>query len=136
MYDKTPYSAPDGLNNVEFTTLTSRQFAAIEETHSFTPGFGKLNPYRWQPRSGGQQSELKAINPDSARVDLRRRRYCIRGPGCSPGSNRKCQRLYGGIGGSPTYFYHWNSAQIYDDAFFTKGKHSSNLVAQWNALML
>ena len=27
MYDKTPYSAPDGLNNVEFTTVTSRQFA-------------------------------------------------------------------------------------------------------------
>jgi len=39
MYDKTPYSSPDGLNNVEFTTVTSRQFAAIEETHSFTPGF-------------------------------------------------------------------------------------------------
>src|SRR6202043_3765774 len=30
----------------------------------------------------------------------------------------------GGIGGSPTYFYHWNSAQLYDDAFFTKGTHS------------
>src|SRR6266446_2622040 len=28
MYDKTPYSAPDGLNNVEFDTLTSRQFAS------------------------------------------------------------------------------------------------------------
>src|SRR5882672_3404025 len=70
MYDKTPYSAPDGLNNVEFTTLTSRQFAAIEETHSFTPGF--VNSIR----IGGNHEvvvnnqSLKAINPDSARVDL------------------------------------------------------------------
>src|SRR6267143_234055 len=31
MYDKTPYSSPDGLNDVEFTTLTSRQFLAVEE---------------------------------------------------------------------------------------------------------
>ena len=30
----------------------------------------------------------------------------------------------GGIGGSPTYFYHWNSIQAYDDAFYTKGTHS------------
>src|ERR1035441_938722 len=28
MYDKTPYSSPDGLNNVEFNTLTARQFLA------------------------------------------------------------------------------------------------------------
>ena len=30
----------------------------------------------------------------------------------------------GGIGGSPTYLYHWNSAQAYDDGFYTKGTHS------------
>src|SRR6202140_5236100 len=39
MYDKTPYSSPDGLNNVEFTTLTARQFASVEETHIFASGF-------------------------------------------------------------------------------------------------
>src|SRR5262249_10914522 len=32
-FDRTPYSSPDGLNNVEFATLTSRQFVALEETH-------------------------------------------------------------------------------------------------------
>src|SRR5579864_3286994 len=37
MYDKTPYSSPDGLDNVEFSTQTARQFLAIEETHIFTP---------------------------------------------------------------------------------------------------
>src|SRR5207302_1278010 len=39
MFDRTPYASPDGLNNVEFTTLTARQFAALEETHIFSPGF-------------------------------------------------------------------------------------------------
>jgi hypothetical protein len=29
MYDKTPYSSPDGLNNVEFSTSTARQFLSL-----------------------------------------------------------------------------------------------------------
>src|SRR6266851_2491375 len=35
MFDKTPYASPDGLDNVEFDTLTSRQFLSVEETHIF-----------------------------------------------------------------------------------------------------
>src|SRR6266436_2611168 len=70
MYDKTPYSAPDGLNNVEFTTLTSRQFAAIEETHSFTPGFVNSVRIGGNHEVVSNNQSLKAINPDAARVDL------------------------------------------------------------------
>jgi hypothetical protein len=33
--------------------------------------------------------------------------------------------LSGGVGGLPTNFYHWNSYQVYDDAFLTKGTHST-----------
>src|SRR5215469_2551546 len=36
MFDRTPYSSPDGLNNVEFQTLTSRHFVALEETQIFS----------------------------------------------------------------------------------------------------
>ncbi|PYU63627.1 MAG: hypothetical protein DMG56_09245, partial [Acidobacteria bacterium] len=39
LFDRTPYSAPDGMNNVELGSLSSRQFLAAEETHSFTPTF-------------------------------------------------------------------------------------------------
>ena len=125
MFDKTPYSAPDGLNNVEFTTLTSRQFAAIEETHVFTPGFANSIRIGGNHEVVSNNQSLKAINPDAARTDL--------GVGGSAFAGRDAAQVLigggvsdftGGIGGSPTYFYHWNSIQLYDDAFFTKGKHS------------
>jgi len=66
---------------------------------------------------------LTAINPDAKRTDL--------GVGGAFAGRAASQVLIsgvtdftGGIGGSPTYFYHWNSAQLYDDAFLTKGTHS------------
>jgi outer membrane receptor protein involved in Fe transport len=124
MYDKTPYSSPDGLNNVEFTTLTARQFASLEETHMFTPGFVNSVRIGGNHEAVNNNESLKALNPDAARTDL--------GVGGTAFAGRAAPQVLiggvsdftGGIGGSPTYFYHWNSIQLYDDAFFTKGKHS------------
>src|ERR1700676_1650710 len=39
LFDKTPYTSPDGVNDVLLTTKSSRQIAVLEETHIFTPGF-------------------------------------------------------------------------------------------------
>jgi hypothetical protein len=125
MFDRTPYSSPDGLNNVEFQTLTSRQFVSLEETHIFSPIFANSIRIGGNHEAVNNNQSLKAINPDAARTDLgvggdafagRAASQVIIGGGVSPFS--------GGIGGSPTYFYHWNSLQLYDDAFVTKGKHS------------
>src|SRR5438128_1147892 len=124
MFDKTPYASPDGLNNVEFTTLTSRQFAALEETHIFSPGFANSIRIGGNHEAVNNNESLKAINPDAARIDL--------GVGGAAFAGRKAAQVLvgglsdftGGVGGSPTYFYHWNSIQLYDDAFFTKGTHS------------
>src|ERR1700732_3175204 len=125
MYDKTPYSSPDGLNNVEFSTLTARQFVAIEETHIFTPRFANSIRIGGNHEAVNNNESLKAINPDAARTDL--------GLGGTAFAGRAAAQVLfsggisdftGGIGGSPTYFFHWNSIQGYDDAFFTKGTHS------------
>jgi Carboxypeptidase regulatory-like domain/TonB-dependent Receptor Plug Domain/TonB dependent receptor len=125
MYDKTPYSSPDGLDNVEFSTLTARQFVAIEETHIFTPRFANSIRIGGNHETVNNNQSLKAINPDASRTDL--------GVGGTAFAGRAATQVLigggvsdfsGGIGGSPTYFYHWNSAQFYDDAFFTKGTHS------------
>lgn len=125
MYDKTPYSAPDGLNNVEFSTVTARQFVAIEETHIFTPRFANSIRVGGNHEAVNNNESLKAINADATRTDLgvagtdfagRAASQVLIGGGVSDFS--------GGIGGSPTYFYHWNSIQLYDDAFFIKGTHS------------
>jgi outer membrane receptor protein involved in Fe transport len=125
MYDKTPYSSPDGLDNVEFSTLTARQFVAIEETHIFTPTFANSIRIGGNHEAVNNNQSLKAINPDAARTDL--------GVGGTAFAGRAAGQVLigggvsdfsGGIGGSPTYFYHWNSLQLYDDAFYTKGTHS------------
>src|ERR1700674_5547116 len=125
MYDKTPYSAPDGLDNVEFSTLTARQFVAIEETHIFTPRFANSIRIGGNHEAVNNNQSAKAINPDASRTDL--------GVGGTAFSGRDASQVLigggvsdfsGGVGGSPTYFYHWNSLQFYDDAFLTKGTHS------------
>ena len=136
MYDKTPYSSPDGLNNVEFTTLTARQFASIEETHMFTPAFVNSIRIGGNHETVNNNESLTAINPDASRTDL--------GVGGTGFAGRAAPQVLisgvsdftGGVGGSPTYFYHWNSVQLYDDAFFTKGKHSVKFGGTVERMML
>jgi hypothetical protein len=137
MYDKTPYSAPDGLNNVEFSTLTSRQFVSLEETHIFTPAFANSIRVGGNHEAVNNNESLKAINPDAARADL--------GVGGTAFAGRDASQVLigggvsdftGGVGGSPTYFYHWNSVQLYDDAFISKGAHSFRFGVAFERMML
>jgi len=136
MFDKTPYSAPDGLNNVEFDTLTSRQFASLEETHIFTPRFANSIRIGGNHEAVANNQSQKAINPDASRIDL--------GVGGTAFAGRKAPQVLiggvsdftGGVGGSPTYFYHWNSIQLYDDAFFNKGTHSIRFGVAAERMML
>ena len=137
MFDRTPYSSPDGLDNVEFKTLTARQFVAIEETHIFSPQFANSIRIGGNHEAVNNNESLKALNSDAARADLgvggtffagRDASQVNIGGGVSPFS--------GGVGGSPTYFYHWNSVQLYDDAFLTKGKHSLRFGGAFERMML
>jgi len=136
MFDKTPYSSPDGLNNVEFNTLTSRQFVSLEETHIFTPAFANSIRIGGNHEAVSNNLSLKALNPDAAKAGL--------GVGGSGFAGRDASQVLisgvtdftGGVGGSPTYFYHWNSVQLYDDAFITKGTHSVRFGVAFERMML
>jgi Carboxypeptidase regulatory-like domain/TonB-dependent Receptor Plug Domain len=136
MFDKTPYSSPDGLNNVEFDTLTSRQFLSVEETHIFTPRFANSIRIGGNHEAVNNNQSLKALNPDATRADL--------GVGGTGFAGRDATQVLvgglsdftGGVGGSPTYFYHWNSLQFYDDAFLTRGTHSIRFGVAAERMML
>ena len=126
MLDHTTYSSPDGLNNVEFNTLTARQFLSLEETHLFSSNFVNTIRVGGNHERVDNNKSFKAINPLAADTGLgvggtgfagRDAAQVIIGGGVTP--------FTGGVGGSPTYLYHWNSIQAYDDAFKTHGTHST-----------
>jgi hypothetical protein len=132
LYDRTPYSSPDGLNNVEFDTKTTRQIFATEETHSFTASFVNSVRLGWNHEPVDNNKSVKAINPDASRVDL----GSFAGRAAPQVLISGLSDFTGGVGGSPTYLYHWNSAQLYDDAFYTKGTHSIRFGIAFERLML
>jgi len=120
LYDKTPYSSPDPVGNVELNTLSSRQIVAIEETHSFGTSLVNAARFGYNHENVNNDASLSAINPAAADTSL----------GAFPGRDAAVvnvnglSSMTGGVGGLPTYLYRWNSFQGYDDAFFNKGTHS------------
>ena len=120
LYDRTPYSSPDSLGNVQLGSLTSRQIVAAEETHSFTTSFINAARFGYNHELVNNNQSLSAIRKVAADTSLAafagRDAAFVNVGGLSP--------MSGGVGGLPTYFYHWNSFQAYDDAFFSRGTHT------------
>jgi len=123
LFDRTPYSSPDSFNNVLLGSRTARQIVAAEETHSFTTSFinaARFGYNRDTVNNNESLSAIKGANSPAADPSL----------GAFAGRNAANVKvgglttLPGGIGGLPTYFYHWNSFQGYDDAFLNRGTHS------------
>ncbi|MGB2889523.1 MAG: TonB-dependent receptor [Candidatus Acidiferrales bacterium] len=121
MFDRTPYISPDPFDNAVISTLSSRQIVAAEETHSFTPAFLNAIRFGYNHERVNNDQGVSAINPAAADKTLgsfggQNASQVMIGGGLDP--------LPGGVGGLPIYFYHWDSFQVYDDAFITKGTHS------------
>ncbi len=120
VFDRTPYSAPDGMNNVKLGSLSSRQFLAAEETHSFTPIFVNAVRFGFNHEAVNNNQSTGAINPVAADSSL----GSFAGRNAAQVQIGGASLLPGGVGGLPTYLYRWNSFQVYDDAFLNRGKHT------------
>jgi carboxypeptidase family protein/TonB-dependent receptor-like protein len=120
LFDKTPYSSPDNMGNVQLGSLSSRQIVAVEETHSFTPTFVNAVRFGYNHESVNNNQSLAAINPKAGDGSL----GAFTGRDAAFVNITGVTAMPGGIGGLPTYFYHWNSFQGYDDAFLNRGTHS------------
>ncbi len=122
VWDRTPYSTPDGMNNVLLGDYTKDQMYIVEWTHSFKPTFVNAVRVGFNRQRADVDYSVSAINPAAGDLSL----------GANPGRTAAqvnglgggIPLMTGGIGANPTYLYRWNSYQVYDDAFFTHGKHS------------
>jgi hypothetical protein len=118
--DKSNTNTIDEFKNKSIDTATSSTFATIAETHSFSSNFVNSARFGFHRDFQGGPAGAHAINPLVSDSTL----------GAIPGFDA-AQVFFGGTpiftGGltSPNpQVNHWNTFQVYNDAFWTKGKHS------------
>jgi len=120
MYDNSPSSQNDEFNNKLIFTKTRRQLVSLEENHVFQSSL--MNSFRlgYHREFAAAPSGSQAINPLAADTSL----------GYVPGDTvgfigvPGLTFFTGGVSTQAPAEYNWNSWQIYDNVFFTKGIHS------------
>lgn len=120
LYDRTPYSSPDGMNNVLLGSSSARQIVAVEETHSFAPTFVNAVRFGYNHEAVNNNQSLTGINPASTDSSL----GSFAGRNAAQVQIGGASLMPGGVGGLPTYLYRWNTFQVYDDAFLNRGTHT------------
>ena len=120
MFDNGKTEGPDSFNNNIIGTLSRRQAAVLEETHSFGAHMANSARLGFSRVVSQAAKSLKAINPLAADTSL----------GFLPGqpvgiiTNSELSTFPGGFGAVGEFDFHYNSYQFYDDAFATLGTHS------------
>ena len=120
MFDRTPFTSDEPLGVVLLGALTKRQLVSIEESHTFNQNLVNTVRIGYNRVTADNNRPVKAILPAAGDTSLgaipgRYATACL----CPVGTF-----MEGGLGGTPTYFYRWNTYQVYDDAFLTTGRHS------------
>jgi hypothetical protein len=120
LYDNSPSRQNDEFNNKLIFTKTKRQLASVEENHLFSSSL--MNSFRlgYHREYAAAPSGSKAINPLAADTSL----------GYVPGDTvgfigvPGLTFFTGGLSTQQPAEYNWNSWQVYDNVFLTKGKHT------------
>ncbi|HEV2387038.1 MAG TPA: TonB-dependent receptor [Candidatus Acidoferrales bacterium] len=120
LIDRADSQEPDNFNLKLIGSLTRRQLATLEETHIFSPSFVNAIRFGYSRYVSDAPRTLNAINPAAADPSL----------GFVPGlpvgliNISGIANFQGGLGAVGEYIFHYNSYQVYDDAFLTRGIHS------------
>ncbi|HWY70266.1 MAG TPA: carboxypeptidase regulatory-like domain-containing protein [Terriglobales bacterium] len=120
MFDTSTNSSPDPFDAVVMAAESRRQLVSLEETHTFSANFVNALRFGFSRVLSDGPKTLSAINAAAKDPSL----------GFLPGANvGKIQvpgltQYPGGFGATGEYDFHFNSFQVYDDAFVTKGAHS------------
>ena len=119
--DKSSTTTPDEYNNKIVSTATSSTFATIAETHTFGANLVNSARFGFHRDFQGGPAGATPINPATADTTY----------GAFPGLDapqvfigNNTPLFTGGITSDNPQKNSWNTFQFYDDAFWTKGKHS------------
>jgi hypothetical protein len=111
---------PDSLNDVLMGQQEAHQSAAIEESHTFSSHFlnsARIGFSRYADRGG---YGVSSINPAAGDTSL----GAIPGEDASQTFVTGITTLQGGTNDENNTAFWWNSFQVFDDAFLTKGRNS------------
>lgn len=130
--DKATFTTPDSYNTWISGNTSKRQMVSLEETHVFSPTLVNSLRIGYSGIDSNASQALRAINPVASDLTL----------GTFPG--RPAAQLFvtglttnsGGLGGLVPLIDNWNSYQLYDDAFLTKGLHSVKFGFAFEAMQL
>jgi hypothetical protein len=120
MFDSGTVRQPDELNNKRTGYDSRRQFFSVNEAHTFSPRFLnslRLGIYRVVARTG---LTFASGNPLAGDPSF----------GTVPGQNAAAVSVpgitlfTGGLSAITQFNFHWTSIQTYDDATWTRGKHT------------
>lgn len=121
-FDKASQSIPDQYDSLLLHNPMFRQTVAIEESHVFTNALLNSLRFGFSRDNVESPSGATAINPAAGDRTL----------GFIPATtignvtiNSDGLAGYpGGVDVQAPFKFHWNSIQVYDNVFYTKGKHS------------
>ena len=120
--DKASTGTPDKYNNQVVNTATGEIFATLAETHTFSASFVNSLRVGYNRVTQGGPAGSTAVNSAAADSSF----------GIFPGldspqvaiGGSNAIKFSGGVTSNSPQLNTWNSYQLYDDAFWTKGKHS------------
>jgi hypothetical protein len=123
MYDKSPFVQPDAFNNYLESNETRRKVVSLEWNHVFSPTLVNTLRGGWSHIYAASPSGATAINP--AAGDTSGIYSTV--PGDTAGGVvgvAGLSDISGGLSSATAAFFGWNSFQVYDNVFLTKGIHS------------
>lgn len=119
-FDSGNLTAPDPFNIRLTGNLAKRQLATLGESHIFSPTLINSIHFGYSRVVSIAPTTLAAINPAAADVNL----------GFVPGipvgliNIGGVSNFQGGLHATGEFDFHYNSYQVYDDAYLTRGKHA------------
>ncbi len=124
MYDKAPFIQPDVFNDILQSNETRRQVISVEENHVFSPTLVNSVRFGWSHIFAASPGSSTAINPASASTDPSLSFITGQSPGTVDLSVDGVTPIASGLSTATPATFAWNSYQVYDNIFLTKGIHS------------